>query len=52
MEDDEVRNEFEVAHVMGSNAVAELKRRHPDQEIGERDTNALRLSLTVDLARP
>jgi hypothetical protein len=41
---------WEVAKVGSRDAVAEFQGGHPDQQIGERKADALRLVLAVDLA--
>ena len=41
---------LEVAEIAGGYAVAEFQGRHPDQQIGERKTNAFCLVVAVDLS--
>ena len=45
-------NLFEVTLIMSCDTVPEFQRRHSDQEIGKRDSDALRLALAIDLTGP
>ena len=45
-------NSLEVAHIAGGHAVAKFQRRDPDQQVGERQSDAPGRALTVDLPSP